>query len=77
MPLRLFRVRSFSVANASGLAFSFGVFGLVFLLAQYLQIGMGYSPLEAGVRTLPWTAAPMIFAPIAGMLAPGSASGRC
>ena len=46
VPLRLFRVRSFSVANASALAFSFGVFGLVFLLAQYLQIGMGYTPLR-------------------------------
>ncbi|WP_081844596.1 MFS transporter [Cellulomonas sp. URHE0023] len=70
VPLRLFRERSFSVANISALAFSFGVFGLVFLLAQYLQIGMGFTPLQAGVRTLPWTAAPMIFAPIAGMLAP-------
>lgn len=70
VPLRLFRERSFSVANISALAFSFGVFGLVFLLAQYLQIGMGFTPLQAGIRTLPWTAAPMIFAPIAGMLAP-------
>ncbi|NUU17502.1 MFS transporter [Cellulomonas humilata] len=70
VPLHLFRVRSFAVANGSALAFSFGVFGLVFLLAQYLQIGMGFTPLEAGIRTLPWTAAPMIFAPIAGMLAP-------
>ncbi|WP_081680837.1 MFS transporter [Cellulomonas sp. URHD0024] len=70
VPLRLFRERSFSVANVSALAFSFGVFGLVFLLAQYLQIGMGFTPLQAGVRTLPWTAAPMIFAPIAGILAP-------
>ena len=70
IPLRLFRVRSFAVANASALVFSFGVFGLVFLLAQYLQIGMGYTPLEAGIRTLPWTAAPMVFAPIAGALAP-------
>jgi EmrB/QacA subfamily drug resistance transporter len=70
VPLRLFRVRSFSVANASAFAFSVGVFGTVFVLSQYLQIGLGYSPLEAGVRTLPWTAAPMIVAPIAGMLAP-------
>ncbi|MBO3084407.1 MFS transporter [Cellulomonas fengjieae] len=70
VPLRLFRVRSFAVANGSGLAFSFGVFGLVFLLAQYLQIGMGFTPLEAGLRTLPWTAAPMVFAPLAGLLAP-------
>lgn len=70
VPLRLFRVRSFAVANATALLFSVGVFGIVFLLSQYLQVGMGYSPLEAGVRTLPWTAAPMLVAPLAGMLAP-------
>jgi len=39
-------------------------------LSQYLQIVQGYSPLEAGLRTLPWTAAPMVVAPIAGLLAP-------
>ncbi|ROS28119.1 DHA2 family efflux MFS transporter permease subunit [Cellulomonas sp. PhB150] len=70
VPLRLFRVRSFAVANASAFAFSLGVFGTVFVLSQYLQIALGYSPLQAGIRTLPWTAAPMIVAPIAGMLAP-------
>lgn len=70
VPLRLFRSRSFSVANVSGLAFMFGMFGAVFLLAQYLQIVGGYTPLEAGIRTLPWTAAPMIVAPIAGLIAP-------
>lgn len=70
VPLRLFRSRSFSVANVSGFAFSLGAFGAVFLLAQYLQVVQGYSPLEAGLRTLPWTAAPMVVAPIAGMLAP-------
>jgi MFS family permease len=48
--------------------FTLGMFGTVFLLAQYLQIVQGYSPLEAGVRTLPWTAAPMVVAPIAGAL---------
>jgi len=70
VPLRLFRSRSFSVANVASLAFTLGMFGAVFLLAQYLQIVDGYTPLEAGVRTLPWTAAPMIVAPIAGLLAP-------
>lgn len=70
VPLPLFRSRSFSVANISGFAFSLGAFGAVFLLAQYLQVVQGYSPLEAGLRTLPWTAAPMVVAPIAGMLAP-------
>lgn len=70
VPLRLFRSRSFAVANVSGFAFSLGAFGAVFLLAQYLQVSQGYSPLEAGLRTLPWTAAPMVVAPLAGMLAP-------
>jgi EmrB/QacA subfamily drug resistance transporter len=69
LPLRLFRSRGFSVANAIGLTFTIGMFGAVFLLAQNLQIVQGYSPLEAGLRTLPWTAAPMVVAPLAGMLA--------
>ncbi|CAN5646215.1 MFS transporter [soil metagenome] len=69
LPLRLFRSRGFSVANVIGLSFTIGMFGAVFLLAQNLQIVMGYSPLEAGLRTLPWTAAPMVVAPIAGALA--------
>ncbi|WP_426566548.1 MFS transporter [Angustibacter sp. McL0619] len=70
VPLRLFRSRSFSIANIAGFAFSLGMFGSVFLLAQYLQVVDGYTPLQAGVRTLPWTAAPMVVAPIAGLLAP-------
>ena len=57
---------AFSVANVIGLFFTLGMFGTVFLLSQYLQIVQGYSPLEAGLRTLPWTAAPMVVAPIAG-----------
>ncbi|MFY0406453.1 MFS transporter [Solicola sp. PLA-1-18] len=70
LPLRLFASRGFSVANVVGLTFTLGMFGAVFLLAQNLQVVMGYSPFEAGLRTLPWTAAPMVVAPIAGMLAP-------
>ncbi len=69
VPLGLFRIRSFAVTNLASFAFSLGVFGGVFLLAQYLQVAMGYTPLEAGIRTLPWTAAPMLVAPIAGALA--------
>lgn len=70
LPLRLFARRGFSAANVIGLTFSLGMFGSVFLLSQYLQVVQGYSPLEAGVRTLPWTAAPMVVAPIAGALVP-------
>jgi EmrB/QacA subfamily drug resistance transporter len=68
LPLRLFSERKFTVANVIFLMFTLGMFGTVFLLAQYLQIVQGYSPLEAGIRTLPWTAAPMVVAPIAGAL---------
>ncbi|QEO14294.1 DHA2 family efflux MFS transporter permease subunit [Agromyces intestinalis] len=70
LPLRLFRDRSFSVANLVGFAFSFGMFGAVFILIQFLQVVQGASPLEAGVQTMPWTLAPMFIAPIAGAIAP-------
>nr|WP_072802112.1 DHA2 family efflux MFS transporter permease subunit [Rhodococcus yunnanensis] len=70
VPLRLFRSRNFTLANVIGVTFTLGMFGSVFLLSQYLQIVMGYSPFQAGLRTLPWTAAPMVFAPLAGLLAP-------
>jgi EmrB/QacA subfamily drug resistance transporter len=68
LPLRLFSSRGFSAANVIGLTFTVGMFGTVFLLSQYLQVVQHYSPLEAGLRTLPWTAAPMVVAPIAGAL---------
>ena len=67
LPLRLFRDRSFSVANIVGFAFSFGIFGSVFILIQFLQIVQGDSPLAAAVKTMPWTLAPMVVAPLAGL----------
>ncbi|MEO6532441.1 MAG: DHA2 family efflux MFS transporter permease subunit [Pseudolysinimonas sp.] len=69
LPLRLFRDRSFSVANVVGFGFSFGMFGAVFILIQFLQIVQGHSPLEAAVQTTPWTMAPMVVAPLAGIFA--------
>jgi MFS family permease len=70
MPLRLFSDRSFSITNVVGFAFSFGTFGSVFILIQFLQVVQGATPLEAAVQTTPWTLAPMIVAPLAGLLAP-------
>ncbi len=70
LPLRLFRIRTFSVANVIGLVFSFGAFGSVFLLVQFLQVVQGKTPLTAGLMTLPWTLAPMVVAPLAGLVAP-------
>ena len=69
LPLALFRHRGFSSANAVSFFMYAGLFGVLFLMAQYLQTALGYSPLQAGIRLLPWTATPMVIAPIAGGLA--------
>ncbi|WP_354698717.1 Multidrug resistance protein Stp [Paraconexibacter sp. AEG42_29] len=68
LPLRFFRSRGFSASSGVAFAMFFGVFGSIFLLSQFFQSAQGYSPFEAGLRTLPWTGMPMIVAPIAGML---------
>jgi MFS family permease len=56
-------------ANAVSFLMYAGLFGALFLMSQFFQICLGYSPLEAGVRLLPWSVPPLIIAPIAGVLA--------
>jgi EmrB/QacA subfamily drug resistance transporter len=68
LPIRYFNNRTFSGANAASLFMFFGMFGSVFLLAQFFQTVQGLSPLDAGLRILPWTAMPIIVAPTAGAL---------
>ena len=68
LPMHLFRSRGFAVTNAASLLMFFGMFGSIFLLAQFFQTVQGYSPLQAGLRVLPWTAMPIFVAPIAGAL---------
>ncbi len=68
LPLRFFRSRAFALGNASSLFMFFGMFGSIFLLAQFFQTVQGYSPLQSGLRILPWTLAPMFIAPVAGAL---------
>ena len=70
LPLRLFRNRSFSAANVVGVIFCFGIFGVIFLLVQFLQVVQGASPLEAGLMTMPWTLAPLVISPITGIFTP-------
>jgi len=67
--MHLFRNRTFSAANCVSLLMYFGMFGTFFLLAQFLQVAQGYSALEAGLRSLPWTGVPIFVAPLAGILA--------
>ena len=68
LPMQFFRNRTFAATNGVSLAMFFGAFGSIFLLAQFFQVAQGYSPLEAGLRTLPWTAMPIFVAPVAGIL---------
>jgi MFS family permease len=64
-----FRSRAFSAGNAA-IFFTFAsLFGAVFFFAQLLQTALGYGPLDAGLRLIPWTATFMTVAPIAGTLA--------
>jgi EmrB/QacA subfamily drug resistance transporter len=66
LPMRFFRNRTFALTNVSSLFMFFGMFGSIFLLIQFFQTVQGYSPLQAGLRILPWTAMPIFIAPIAG-----------
>jgi len=66
LPMRFFRNATFARANVASLFMYFGMFGSIFLLAQFFQTAQHYSPLQAGLRILPWTAMPIFVAPFAG-----------
>jgi EmrB/QacA subfamily drug resistance transporter len=68
LPMRFFRSRGFAATNAVSLIMYFGIFGSIFFLTQVFQTAQGYSALESGLRTLPWTAMPIFVAPVAGLL---------
>jgi EmrB/QacA subfamily drug resistance transporter len=69
LDMRLFRHRGFTAVNVTAMLFSFGMFGSIFFLVQFLQTVQGLTPLAAGVRVLPWTAMAMLLAPLVGTLA--------
>jgi EmrB/QacA subfamily drug resistance transporter len=69
LSVALFRRASFASANAVSFFMYAGLFGAAFLMAQYFQSAQHLTPLQTGLRLLPWTAAPMIVSPIAGKLA--------
>jgi EmrB/QacA subfamily drug resistance transporter len=68
VPLRLFRSRAYSAGNAACLCVFAVLFGLVFFMAQFLQTGLGYGPLGAGLRLVPGWAMLTVIAPFAGAL---------
>jgi MFS family permease len=69
LPVRFFRSRAFSAGNAA-IFFTFAsLFGAVFFFAQMLQTSLGYGPLDAGLRLIPWTITFITVAPVVGALA--------
>jgi EmrB/QacA subfamily drug resistance transporter len=53
MPLRLFRLRNVATANVVGVLWAAAMFAWFFLSALYLQLVLGYSPLQVGLAFLP------------------------
>jgi EmrB/QacA subfamily drug resistance transporter len=63
LDFNFFKNPRFSAASSGITLIFFAMFGGTFLLTQYFQFVMGYSPLETGVRLLPWAATMLIVAP--------------
>ena len=69
LPMRFFRLRGFAAGNAAVFCLFASLFAGVFFFAQFMQVGLGYEPLSAGLHLLPWTASLFFVAPLAGMMA--------
>jgi len=53
MPLRLFRVRSVAVSNGIGVLWAAAMFAWFFISALYMQLVLGYTPMQIGLAFLP------------------------
>ena len=68
LPMRLFGSRAFAAGNVAIFFTLASLFGGVFFFAQMLQTALGYGPLDAGLRLMPWTATFITVAPLVGKL---------
>ncbi len=68
LPPRLFANRTFAAANVTAFLMSATIMAAAFLVAQYFQLALGHGPFSTGLRLLPWTATPIVVAPVAGAL---------
>jgi len=66
VPMRLFAARPFVSGMAASVLFYAAMYGVLFLLPQFLQIALGFDAFGAGLRLIPWTATLFVTAPIAG-----------
>ena len=68
LPMRFFRSRVFAAGALSSVGMYAAMFGALFLITQLLQVGLGATPLQAGLRTLPMAVMPFLLAPAGGYL---------
>lgn len=68
LDVSFFHNRRFTAASATITLVFFALFGFVFLSTQYLQFVLGYTPFDAGLRTLPFAAAMIFVAPFSSKL---------
>jgi EmrB/QacA subfamily drug resistance transporter len=64
LDVRLFRRARFTAASLAVTTAFFALFGFIFLITQYLQLVQGYTPLQAGIRTLPFAVTTGIASPL-------------
>jgi predicted MFS family arabinose efflux permease len=72
MPLSLFKVRNFAVANMATLTVYAGLMGGFFFIGLFLQQVLGYTPFEAGMATMPVSVLLFVLSPRFGKLTAGS-----
>jgi predicted MFS family arabinose efflux permease len=70
LDVRLFRVRSFGAASTSITLVFFALMGVVFFLTQYLQLVLGLTPLQAGIRVVPISVSMIVGAGLSTKLVP-------
>jgi EmrB/QacA subfamily drug resistance transporter len=68
LDVKFFKNPRFTAASNGVMLVFFAMFGSIFLITQYFQFVLGYSPLETGIRFLPWAAAMMVVSPFSARL---------
>ena len=69
LQLHFFRNPTFAAACSCAGLISFGMFGMFFFMSLFFQSVQGYTPFQAGLRTMPATGMIVIVAPLAGRIA--------
>ena len=68
LDVHFFKNPRFTAASNGVMLVFFAMFGAIFIITQYFQFVLGYSPLETGVRFLPWAAFMMVVSPLSARL---------